>query len=421
MLGVTLALWFVPMKPSVRLMLELTRAMFPYMILVCIGAVFMGMLNARGHFFIPALSPTLLNVVMIGSVLVVVNTKMFGVTLDTQIFGLAFGVLIAGIAQALFQLPSLRREGFRYQWETPWKNDTVREVVRKMIPGSIGVAAFQMNIVATNCLGFGQNETNVSTFNYAVRLLELPQGVFGISLATYLLPTLSGLAAEKKFPEFRTTLRQGVSYLIFINLLASVFLFVLAEPMIRLLFEHGKFTALSTHNVSMTLMALAPGLVAFSMVNILARAFYALSDIKTPMRISLVCLAINFTFAVFFLFGLDLGAAGLGAANTISSACNMALLLFALRKKLKQLEFTELLQQMVPIVSSAAAAGALAWTILHFWTQHLGHATLILRMGEVFVPMTLATALYLGLALWFKIPSAQDVLSLVSRRLSKKS
>ncbi len=415
MLGVTLALWFVPMKPSVRLMLELLRVMFPYMILVCMGAVFMGMLNARGHFFIPALSPTLLNVVMIGSVLFVVNTRVFGEGLDKQIFGLAYGVILAGVAQALFQLPNLQREGFRYRWESPWKNETVREVVRKMIPGSIGVAAFQLNIVTTNCLGFGQNETIVSTFNYAVRLMELPQGVFGISLATYLLPTLSGLAAEKKFPEFRTTLRQGLSYLIFINLLASVFLFVLAEPMIRMLFERGKFTAYSTYNVSLALLALAPGLVAFSMVNILARAFYALSDIKTPMRISLFCLAVNFSFALFFLFVLNLGAAGLGLANTISSVCNMTLLLFALKKKLKQLEFNELVQQLIPVISCAAVAGLAAWGICYVWTQHIGHGNLAAKIGEVFVPMTAATLLYFAMAIWLKIPAAQDVLKLFGR------
>ena len=147
--------------------------------------------------------------------------------------------------------------------------------------------------------------------------MELPQGMFGISLATYLLPTLSGLAAEKNYPEFRATLRHGLSTLIFLNLIASVLLVVLAEPIVRLLFEHGRFTADSTIRVSFALICLAPGLVAFSTVNILARAFYALGDTKTPMKISIVCLVLNLILAAALVVPLRQG--GLGIANTLTS------------------------------------------------------------------------------------------------------
>ena len=419
MIGISIVLATATLSPNTRLMMELLRTMFPYMVLVCLAAIFMGMLNARGHFFIPAFGSVVLNVVMIGSVLLM--APFFGKTLETQIFAVAIGVLIAGVVQALFQVPTLRAEGFRYQWVSPWNDPTVREVVRKMIPGSIGVAAFQINVLLTQSLAFGENESIVAVFNGAVRLMELPQGVFGISLATYLLPTLSGLAAEKKFPEFRSTLRQGLSYLIYINMLASVFLFVLAEPIIRLLFERGKFTAYSTQQVSTALVCLAPGLVAFSMVNILARAFYAVNDIKTPMRVSIFCLAVNLGLAVFFLFVLKLGAAGLGIANTISSACNVALLLFALRKKLKQLDFGELVQQLLPVILSAVTAGLMAWTLRLLWYNNFGHLTLPRKLGEVFVPMTIATIFYFAITSWFKIPSAKDVLNLVLRRLPKKA
>ncbi len=417
MIGISIVLATMTLPENTRLMLELLRTMFPYMVLVCLAAIFMGMLNARGHFFVPAFGSVLLNIVMILSVLLM--APRFGKTLETQIFALAVGVLIAGVVQAIFQVPSLRAEGFRYQWVSPWNDPTVREVVRKMIPGSIGVAAFQINVLLTQSLAFGENESIVAVFNGAVRLMELPQGVFGISLATYLLPTLSGLAAEKKLPEFRSTLRQGLSYLIFINILASVFLLVLAEPIIRLLFERGKFTAFSTQQVSTALACLAPGLVAFSMVNILARAFYAVGDIKTPMRVSIFCLSVNLGLAMFFLFVLKLGAAGLGIANTISSVCNVTLLLYALKKKLKQLDFAELIQQLFPVIASAVAAGLLAWCIRSFWQSSLGHATLAMKLGEVFLPMTTATLFYFALASWLKIPSARDVLGLVLKRLVK--
>ncbi len=141
----------------------------------------------------------------------------------------------------------------------------------------------------------------MSTFNYAVRLMELPQGMFGISLATYLLPTLAGLAAEKKFPEFRNTLRQGIEHLAFANLIAAAVSLTLAEPIVRLLFEHGKFGPGATHRVSMALTCLAPGLLMFSLNNILARAFFALNDIKTPMKISVFCLSLNLVLSFWFL------------------------------------------------------------------------------------------------------------------------
>src|SRR6185295_17516018 len=206
----------------------------PYVLLVCLAALFIGILNARGYFFVPAMGATMLNVVMIASVLWL--APMMGSRLDQKIFGLAIGVIIAGIAQAAFQVPLLRKEGFRYRWISPWHDETVQKVVTRMIPGAVGVAAFQINVLITQGIAWLGGTGVPSTFAVAVRLMELPQGGFGISLATYLLPTLSGLAAEKKYPEFRASLRHGLSWLLFVNLLASVFLFTLAEPMTRLLF-----------------------------------------------------------------------------------------------------------------------------------------------------------------------------------------
>lgn len=400
-----------------RLMLQLLRIMFPYMILACLAAVFIGILNARGHFFIPALGALILNVVLIASVFLL--APFFGKTLGTQIFALAVGVLVAGVAQAFFQMPVLQREGFRYRWVSPWSDPTVREVAQKMIPSAIGVAAFQMNLVLTQSLAFGENKHIVSEFNYAVRLMELPQGVFGLSLATFLLPTLSGLAIEKNFGQFRATLRQSVGYLIFINLLASVLLFTLAEPIIRLLFQHGRFNATSTEHAGWGLVWLAPGLVSFSLVNIFARAFYALEDIKTPMRVSVFCLAVNLVLTTYFLYGLSMGAGALGFANTISSFCNLGLLTFALRKKLKRLEIRSYFQQLPALAAGAVVAGGTAWGLRQVWQTRLGHASIPLRLGEVFVPMIAAAALYFGLTLWLKVAAAGEILDFLRRRKLK--
>jgi putative peptidoglycan lipid II flippase len=370
------------------------------------------MLNARGHFFIPAMGATMLNVVMIASVLWL--APKFGVVLPTeerlpvQIFALAYGVLAAGVAQASFQLPTLWLDGFRYRWVSPWKNETVRIVVLRMIPGAIGVAAFQINVLMVQALAFWVGTGILSSFTYAVRLMEFPQGMFGISLATYMLPTLSGLAAEKNYSEFRGTLRHGLGTLIFLNWIAAVLLVVLATPIIRLLFEHGKFNALDTHEAAFALMCLAPGLVAYSSINILARAFYALGDTQTPMKISIVCLTINFLLAAALVVPLRQG--GLGLANTVTSAGNVWLLVFALRKKLGRLEMESLRKILWPLAVGGLLAGAVAWFGWRFWENHLGHATLTLKIGAVFVPAGIAGLAYWLVALAFKIPAAKEMM-----------
>jgi putative peptidoglycan lipid II flippase len=401
--------------PDTRLMLQLMGLMFPYMALACVGAVFIGMLNARGHFFIPALGAAILNIVMIASVLLL--APLMGRKMETRIFALAIGVLAAGVAQALFQVPTLLSEGFRYRWISPWSDPAVREVVTKMIPSTIGVAAFQINVMLTQGLAFGENKLIVGQFSYAVRLMELPQGVFGLSLATFLLPTLSGLALEKNFPQFRATLRQAAGHIIFINLLASVLLLTLAAPIIRLLFERGKFTSSSTEQVSYALVCLVPGLVSFSLVNIFARAFYAVADLITPMKISVFCLAINLLFATVFLFAFHLGAGALGLANTLSAACNLFLLIFALRKKLRTLEMKETVAQLPSLATAGLAAALVAWRGRLLWQNYFGHASLLPRLGEVFLPMTAATAIYFALSWWMNISSAREMIGLVAARV----
>ena len=408
------SLWILVCEPEGKalLMLRLLRVMFPYLLLVCLAAVWMAMLNARGHFFIPAMGATMLNVVMIGSVLLV--APRWGRTLPEQIFALAVGVLVAGIIQAAFQLPTLAKEGFRYRWVTPWREETVRDVARKMIPGTIGVAAFQINVLVTQGIAFQVGDTIVASFNYAVRLMELPQGVFGISLATFLLPALSGLAAEKDFKGFRSTLAQGLGYLVCVNLLASVLLVVQAEPIIRLLFERGAFGADATQRAGVALACLAPGLLAFSVVNVLARAFYALGDTTTPMKISIVCLALNLMW-VLWLIG-PFKQAGLGVANTLSAAVNVVLLGYALKRKLPKLEFADLLGPLLKLLLPAAVAGLIAWGGTTAWLRVWGSEGMLHRLGAVFAPMILATAAYAGLALALKVPAAREVFELTRGR-----
>ena len=411
MAGISIALATHGFSEKTTLMLQLLRVMFPYMLLVCLTAAMMGMLNARGHFFIPAMGATMLNVVMIASVFWV--APHFGVDLPkekqlpVQIFALAYGVLVAGVAQAAFQIPTLWRDGFRYRWVSPWGDPTVQRVVRQMIPGTMGVAAFQINVALVQLIGLHIGPGIVSSFNGAVRLMELPQGVFGGSMSTYLLPTLSGLAAEKNYPEFRNTLRHGLASLLFLNAIAGVLLVVLAEPIVRLLFERGEFSVTSTARVAYALACLAPGLVMFSTVNVLARAFYALGDTRTPMQISIACLVSNLMLSWLLMVPLHEGGAGI--ANTITSTLNAGLLFFALRKKLKRLELQPLRATLPLLLLATLLAGALAWFAWKGWEHYFGHANLLLKIGAVFVPAGMAGGVYWLVAWCGKIPAAQEM------------
>jgi putative peptidoglycan lipid II flippase len=357
-----------------------------------------------------------MNLVLIASVFFL--TPLFGRRLEDQIFALAYGVLIAGVAQAAYQLPTLFKEGFRPQWITPFNNPDVRRVVRQMVPGMLGVAAFQFNVLTTTGMAFFVDPSIVASYDYAVRLMEFPQGLFAISLATYLLPTLSGLATEKKYGEFRTTYKQAVGYLFFSNFLATVLLVILAKPMVRLLFQRGLFDHASTAHASFALACLGPGLLFFSLVNITARAFYALGDTSTPMKISAFCLALNVLFGIWLIPALREG--GMGVANTMSAAVNVYLLIYGLKKKLSKLEFSDLVPVLVQMTAAGILAGIVAYVSSYAWEQKVGGVNLFERLGAVFVPISLAAGTYIGALLWLRVPQAHDILELIRSRVRRK-
>lgn len=415
--GLTFVLLWFRMQPDTELMLRLLRVMFPYLGFVCIAALFIGILNARGRFFLPAMGATMLNVVMIGSVYFL--APLFGAEKVEQVFGLAFGVLIAGIVQAAFQWPALRREGFRLQWVNPWTEPSVREVVRRMAPAVLGVAAYQINVVLTQGIAYFEAPEAVASFNYAVRLMELPQGVVGVSLGIYLLTELSSHAAAKDYPTFRSSLTEGLLQVIFINTLAMVVLLSLAEPIIRLLFERGAFTAASTERATFALICLAPGLVAFSINNVLARAFYALGDTTTPMRVSVFCLVIHLAIAMVLIPIFRQG--GMGMASSVSAILNSALLLYAFKRKQPKFE----IRHWIPNIAWIAGAGLGAGVLCHFLSTWMnlrwGHEGLFLRSIIVFGPMTLGIAFYVTVAWCGGLRQIHELMDVVFQRKPRNS
>lgn len=415
MLVATVIAEFVPVVWRTELMLRLLRWMLPYAIFICTAAVFVGMLNARGHYFLPALGAAAMNVVMIASVYFL--TPLFGTELDQQVYGLAVGVVIGGVVQAAFQLPALYREGFRLRWVTPWKDPTVRETAKRLLPAIMGVAAYQLNVALTQFIADREAGYVVASFNYAVRLIELPQGVIGVSLATFLLTELSRLSADKKYPEFRSTLSEGLLHLVFLNTLATVLLVALAEPMIRLLFQHGRFDEGSTGRASIALVGLAPGLIATSTNGILSRAFYALDDTRTPMRIGIFCLAFNLVLVVVLVGPLQ--QLGLAIANSLSSILNSALLVYAFRRKMPKFDLRSLAGPMGTMVVLGLAAGALGWALSRLWEDGIGHAGKVRQFGAVFGPAVAAAVVYLGVGLAMRMKPALELSSAITRRLGR--
>ena len=393
LLGISFVLQFIELAPDTWLVLSLLRIMFPYMLLVCVAAVLIGMANSRGYFFVPAMSATMLNVVTITTVLCIV--PYVGQTLNQQIYALAYAILVAGVAQSSFVIPLLHKQGFRFKWINPIGNEVVKEVIRKMIPGTLGVAAFQINVLLISGLSFFVSDYIVASFDYAVRLMDL--------------------ASRKQYSEFRTTLVDGLGYLAFINVLAGVLLVVLAEPIIRLLFERGAFGEVATQRSALALMCLAPGLVFFSSVNILARAFFALGDTKTPAKISILCLGVNLVISLILVFRFR--QAGLGIANTLTSFLNMIFLSMALKRQLSKLDFTPLKQIAIKLLLIGGLTSIIVWRVHKLWFDSVGCDYILERLGEVFVPALAGSIFYLIGACILKLPQVGRIQELISSKL----
>ena len=250
--------------------------------------------------------------------------------------------------------------------------------------------------------------------------MELPQGMFGISLATYLLTALSSLAIEKKYPEFRATLRQGVGSLLFVNLIAAILLVILAEPIVRLLFEHGdKFTAASTgaRIVRARLPRAGAGRI-FHRQCPGARLLRAWRHENADENQHCVP-GDELSLAAALVVPLRQG--GLGIANTVTSVCNVWLLFYALRKKLGKLEMEPLRKTFLPLAIAGLLAGLLAWSGWQLWESQIGHATIALKIGAVFVPAGIAADWFTGiLALALKIPAAKEMTEFALAKLKNR-
>ena len=309
---------------------DLIKLTFPYLLLISLTGFAGAILNSYQRFAVPALTPILLNLSLIAAAL------WFAPSFDEPAVALALGVLVAGFAQLLFQVPALAGIGLvpRPRWAP--RHEGVRRIMVLMVPALFGVSVSQINLLLDTVLASLLPTGSVSWLYYSDRLTELPLGVFAIAIATVILPTLSGQRARADDPAFASTLSWAIRSVLLIAIPATAALAVLAEPLLATLFQYGVFSGDDRAMAAASLRAYTLGLGAFMLVKVLAPGFYAREDMRTPVRIGIIAMVANMVLNVAFVFPLmwwlNLGHVGLALATSVSAWLNALLLFRGLRR-----------------------------------------------------------------------------------------
>ena len=367
------------------LTITLTRLMLPSAVLFGLSGLVMGILNSNQKFFIPALTPSMYQIGMI-----------FGVTVLTPkigIFGLAWGVIIGAALHLVLQLPLLLKQGGRYVFSLGLKSPDVREVARLMGPRLLGVAVVQLNFWINVRLASYQPEGSVAAIQFAFALMLMPQAAIAQSIATAALPTFSTQVAQNRLEDMRGSLSATLRGILLLSIPASLGLILLRKPLITLLYQRGEFTARSTELVAWALLWYAAGLVGHAMVEILARAFYALHDTKTPVFIGISAMSLNVLFSFLFsAFFRQLGwlpHGGLALANTLATGLEMIGLVIIMRKRLGGLDGKRIWSGFL----KAALSGVLMAIALWGWISSAGRDSVwILGLGGILIGFFVYTA-----------------------------
>jgi putative peptidoglycan lipid II flippase len=350
---------------KLELTITLTRVMFPFLMLVAVAVAFMGMLNSLRRFFIPAMAPAMFNV---GAIISVFTFVRFVPQLGWDpMVGLAMGTLLGGVLQMALQWPVLRREGFRFRFTLNFSDSRLREILMLMAPGTIGLAAVQVNQLVNVMLATGEQTGAVTYLSTAFRLIYLPIGLFGVSIATAALPTISSHAAADNSRGVRESVSQALRMMLMLNVPATFGLVVLAQPILELLVEYGKVTPEGTAGVARALIFYAPGLVGYSSVKIASPTFYALKDSRTPVTISVIAIAVN--VALNLALVRVLGYAGLALGTGLASLVNAGLLFWFLRKRLGGLDGRRVSVSLVKILIASVVMSIAAWSMEYGLSQ----------------------------------------------------
>jgi putative peptidoglycan lipid II flippase len=434
----------VPIDPAkAQLMTDLavrmTRILFPFLLMVSLAAVAMGVLNTRGRFGVPASASTMFNV---GSIVgglsfayllapeYITNTavSLFNrqqparddLGAASAIIGMAIGTLIGGMMQWLIQVPSLRAVGYRWRPIVSFRDAGVRQVMRMMAPAIIGSAALQVNVVVNTIFATGVAEGAVVWLDNAFRLIYLPIGIFGVAISTATLPVTSRAAAMDNLDEFRRTLAGSLRLTLLLTIPSAVGLIIISRPIIALIYQYGRFTALDTDQTAIALACFAIGLTAYSADRVLAPSFYALRNPRIPMLVSLLSIVTNYAVAKFTVDYMKVGHIGLGLSISAVAIVNFALLFFFMRRKLDGIEGRSLLSTFAKVTLASAAMGAVCWLVSDRIENYLGLVGIFARLINVSASIVVGVIVFYVGARLLKVGELTQLTGAIERKFRSR-
>ena len=402
-----------------ELAVRLTRILFPFILFVSLAAAVMGMLNARHVFGVPASASTVFNVVSVVAGVALAFAFDPGARAHWRhpvfdqraLYGVSLGVLLGGLSQLAMQLPSLLALGFRFRWKLDLADPRLAELWRLMWPSLIAASTVQVNIVVN---GMFASEINggQSWLYIAFRLMQLPIGLFGVSLATATLPAVARAAARGDMAAFGHTARDSLRLTVFLTLPAAAGLAALAEPIISLIYQHGRFSAHDTRETALALQAYAVGLAGYATITVLRPCFYALNLPRIPLRVSLIGIGLNLALNFLNMQVFGLGHVGLALTTSLVATINMAQLAWALHKRVELGEASGWAGFIARCMVAAAVSGGFAWGAHHLLAiWGLGN---FLSLGPAIV---LGIAGYFGAAWLLGLSESGEAWRMIRRRI----
>jgi putative peptidoglycan lipid II flippase len=415
---------FVELRPDYRLIVQLTAIMLPYVLLICGTAFLGGILQVHRRFALPALAPVLLNIIHIAVIVIGARILMLGhsggeqrIALQTRLaYWLAGFVLVAGVLQIAMLLPALRRVGFRPTWVGNFWIDPVKKMLRLSVPVALSAGVLQLSVILDTAItvlltpdahGGGQLHLlghvvtqpmavgSVFRLYVAQILYQFPLGVFAIAVGTAIFPGLGADALDHDRGKFKRVLRQGIIFTLLEGLPASVGLIIVRYPLIRLLFQRGRFMETDTQWVALSVVFYAAAIWAFSLQQILNRAYYALHDMTTPLVMSIVTLALNTAVEIPLAF-THLGEAGIAAGTLASFSVQAVVMLIMLDRKIGGLGLRTIVWDVGKMILACAVMGAACVGVrnLGFFPSGNGH---LVELEQLTILMVVGAGTYLAI------------------------
>jgi putative peptidoglycan lipid II flippase len=398
---------------------HLTRIMFPFILLVSLAALVMGMLNAKNRFGVPAMASSFFN---IGSI---VGGVGLGFWIDPHfgpraLIGLAFATVIGGALQLAVQLPSLARLGYRFRPDIHWRDPGVRAILLLMGPAVIAASTTQVNVMINSIFASTLGDGAIFWLAIAFRLMQLPLGLFGVALGTVTLPLLSRLVVAGKTDEFRSELARAIRWALLLTLPSMVGLMMLAEPIISVLYQHLKFDAYQAAQAAGALRFYAIGLAGYAALKVLVNAFYAMDRRKTPMLVSFLAVGMNLLFNWVFTFRLGWGHRGLAFSTGCVATFNFLLLYILMQTQLRGLESRRLFLLLVKIAVASASLIAVCAASSHWLLADWAHQALLPKIAALLVTVVAGAALFAACGILLHIEELKELRDAFMRRLKRR-